>query len=160
MVNAVAYLQGAAYATIGLVWFSQEKGSQSTNVYANITGVAAGDHGLHIHQFGDLSQGCASLGPHFNPFNKTHGGPTDTEKHPGDFGNVVADGDGKVQFHLTVDSLDFSGDNSILGRGIVLHAGKDDLGKGNSPDSKLTGNSGERLACGIIGLAPDAATLD
>ena len=37
-------------------------------------------------------------------------------------------------------------------RGIVLHTGKDDLGKGSSPDSKLTGNSGERLACGIIGL--------
>ena len=55
MVNAVAYLQGAT--AIGLVWFSQDKGGHNTNIYANITGVAAGDHGLHIHQYGDLSQG-------------------------------------------------------------------------------------------------------
>ncbi|KAI7860766.1 superoxide dismutase [Cu-Zn]-like protein [Circinella umbellata] len=158
MVNAVAYLQGAT--AVGLVWFSQEHGSHTTSIYTNVTGVAPGDHGMHIHQYGDLSQGCASLGLHFNPFARDHGAPTDHVKHPGDFGNAMADEHGNIQYHLTVDSLEFSGENSILGRGIILHGGKDDLGKGHSPDSKLTGDSGERLACGIIGLAPDDMTLD
>ena len=55
MVNAVAYLQGAT--AVGLVWFSQEHGSHTTSIYTNVTGVAPGDHGMHIHQYGDLSQG-------------------------------------------------------------------------------------------------------
>lgn len=41
----------------------------------------------------------------------------------------------------------------MLGRSVVVHAGEDDLGHGNSADSKTTGNSGARLACGVIGLA-------
>lgn len=36
-------------------------------------------------------------------------------------------------------------------RGIVVHAGEDDLGLGDSPLSKTTGNSGDRVACGVIG---------
>ncbi|KAI8145697.1 Cu,Zn superoxide dismutase [Fennellomyces sp. T-0311] len=151
MVSAVALLQNAVSIAIGLVWFTQD-GNQTT-IYANLTGVPPGKHGLHVHQIGDLSQGCASLGGHFNPFKMNHGGPEDNVKHVGDFGNVEADSDGNVQFRLAVDCLELSGLNSILGRGIVLHAEEDDLGKGDNDDSKLTGNSGDRFACGIIGIA-------
>ncbi|KAI9498572.1 superoxide dismutase 1, soluble [Zychaea mexicana] len=155
MVNAVAYIRNGAYAVVGLIWFAQKDGSNETEVYGNISNVSSGEHGLHIHQYGDLSRGCESFGPHFNPYNHTHGGPTDKVKHVGDFGNVVADANDTVHVRLTVDSLEFSGKNSILGRGIVLHEGKDDLGKGDTPDSKLTGNSGARLACGVIGWAAE-----
>ena len=55
MVNAVALLQGAASAITGLVHFTNS--GDSTLIYANLTGVPPGDHGFHIHQFGDLSQG-------------------------------------------------------------------------------------------------------
>lgn len=41
----------------------------------------------------------------------------------------------------------------MVGRSVVVHSGTDDLGRGNHPDSKTTGNSGTRLACGVIGLA-------
>lgn len=51
----------------------------------------SGKHGFHIHQLGDLSNGCASTGSHFNPNNHTHGAPKDKERHAGDLGNVVAD---------------------------------------------------------------------
>ncbi|KAI8148402.1 superoxide dismutase [Cu-Zn]-like protein [Fennellomyces sp. T-0311] len=152
MVNAVALLQGTATALTGLVHFSNT--GISTTIYANLTSVPPGDHGFHIHQYGDLSEGCESMGAHFNPFNKTHGGPTDKVRHVGDLGNVVADQHGHVQFHLTIDGLDFDGENSILGRGIALHADRDDLGEGGG-ESKLNGNSGPRIACGVIGLAAD-----
>lgn len=47
------------------------------------------------------------------------------------------------------------GEYSIVGRSVVVHADEDDLGKTNHPDSLKTGNSGKRVACGIIGLAKE-----
>ncbi|KAI8143133.1 Cu-Zn superoxide dismutase [Fennellomyces sp. T-0311] len=153
MVNAVALLQGATSAITGLVWFTRH--GDYTTVYANVTGVPTGHHGFHIHQFGDLSDGCESLGGHFNPFKMNHGSPEDKIKHVGDFGNVEADHYGNVHFQVAVNTLEFEGKNSILGRGIILHADQDDLGRGGDEGSRLVGNSGARLACGIIGIAAD-----
>ena len=47
----------------------------------------------------------------------------------------------------------FTGDRSIIGRTMVIHADVDDLGKGGHELSKSTGNAGGRLACGVIGLS-------
>ena len=46
-----------------------------------------------------------------------------------------------------------TGDRSIIGRTMVIHADVDDLGKGGHELSKSTGNAGGRLACGVIGLS-------
>ena len=47
------------------------------------------------------------------------------------------------------------GDRSVVGRGIVVHADKDDLGQGGDKESLKTGNAGDRLACGVIVLRGD-----
>jgi Cu-Zn family superoxide dismutase len=64
------------------------------------------------------------------------------------------DANSKGEFHFEYDDnlLTLYGENSILGRSVVLHEKEDDLGLGGNPDSKKTGNSGKRIACSIIGL--------
>uniref|UniRef100_A0A6M2DCI6 Putative superoxide dismutase cu-zn family n=1 Tax=Rhipicephalus microplus TaxID=6941 RepID=A0A6M2DCI6_RHIMP len=59
----------------GHVMFHQSTGGNVT-VQGNLTNLPKGKHGFHVHQYGDLSNGCASTGPHFNPYGMNHGGPT------------------------------------------------------------------------------------
>mmetsp|Transcript_38433 Transcript_38433/g.53668 ORF Transcript_38433/g.53668 Transcript_38433/m.53668 type:complete len:93 (-) Transcript_38433:229-507(-) len=70
----------------GIVKLLQE--GASTKIKAEITGLKPGLHGFHIHEFGNLTEGCKTAGPHFNPHKKTHGGPGDEERHVGDLGNI------------------------------------------------------------------------
>jgi len=82
----------------------------------------------------------------------THGAPEDTVRHVGDLGNVQANAEGEATINITDSIISLTGTHSILGRSIVIHSGEDDLGKGDSPLSSTTGNSGDRLACGVIGI--------
>jgi len=109
-----------------------------------------GEHGFHIHQFGDMSQGCESMGPHYDPEGVDHG---DLDQgHVGDLGNITADDSGTSTVKIVAERVDLTGEQSVVGRGIVVHADKDDLGKGGDAESLKTGNAGDRLACGVITL--------
>ena len=61
-----------------------------------------------------------SAGPHFNPFGKNHGGPTDQDRHAGDLGNIVADDKGVAKVDITDDQIPLGGPNSIIGRSVVV----------------------------------------
>ncbi|KAG4176266.1 hypothetical protein ERO13_A11G234400v2 [Gossypium hirsutum] len=91
-------------------------------------------------------------GPHFNPLKKDHGAPSDGERHAGDLGNIIAGPDGVAEVSIKDWQIPLSGQHSILGRAVVVHADPDDLGKGGHELSKTTGNAGARVGCGIIGL--------
>uniref|UniRef100_A0A0N5BSW4 Superoxide dismutase [Cu-Zn] n=1 Tax=Strongyloides papillosus TaxID=174720 RepID=A0A0N5BSW4_STREA len=152
--HAVAVLKGEVVT--GVVHFYQNKEGEPTKIQGEIKGLTEGKHGFHIHQYGDSTNGCISAGPHFNPFNKTHGGPCDEERHVGDLGNVTADGSGVAKIDFTDKLISLHGVHSIIGRSLVVHAGVDDLGKGEGDkkeESLKTGNAGARAACGVIGLA-------
>ncbi|OAF69574.1 hypothetical protein A3Q56_02696 [Intoshia linei] len=116
-----------------------------------------GQHGLHIHEYGDSRNGCTSSGGHYNPLNVDHGDQKCDIKnrHIGDLGNVKCVKDGVKTYIRQVmeDSLiKLDGEHSIIGRTLVLHADADDFGLGGFDDSKITGHAGSRIACGVIGL--------
>ena len=122
----------------------------SEDVKGTITGLKPGKHGFHIHEFGDMSDGCKSMGGHYNPDNVDHGDLT--KGHVGDLENVVANDQGIANFSIVATRVDLLGDRSVVGRGLVIHEDEDDLGKGGDAESLKTGNAGERLACGVIVL--------
>ena len=125
-----------------------------SRVYGKIRGLSPGLHGFHIHTYGDLSNGCDSAGPHFNPTEEDHGSLTSSIRHVGDFGNLESVSLLKdVLFDFMVPNLSLIGPYSIIGRSVIIHADPDDLGKTTHPLSKTTGNSGARIVCGVIGLA-------
>jgi len=136
----------------GVVSFVQE--GAEVKVTGQIDGLAPGQHGFHVHQFGDNTDGCTSAGPHFNPDGCSHGAPEDSKgaRHAGDLGNLTANAEGKVNINISDSFISLTGENSILGRTVVVHANVDDLGKGGHDLSKTTGNAGGRLACGVIGI--------
>ena len=136
----------------GLVHLVHKEGSKC-KITAEIKGLTPGQHGFHIHQFGNLTQGCKTAGPHFNPFGKTHGCPGREERHVGDLGNVVAGDDGVAKLEIEDELVSLFGENTVYGRSFVVHAGVDDLGDGGHELSKTTGNAGGRLACGVIGIS-------
>ena len=107
-------------------------------------------HGFHIHESGDLREGCKSCCAHYNPHHTEHAGLNGG--HAGDLGNIKTDknGDCKMSINTTKFIVD-----EILGRSIIIHEDKDDLGLGTFEDSKTTGHSGSRIACALIGISKD-----
>lgn len=153
MVKAVAVVRGDSTVK-GIVSFEQATPSDPTTVSWEVEGNDSNSkRGFHIHQFGDNTNGCTSAGPHFNPFGKTHGAPEDEVRHVGDLGNFETNGQGVAKGSKTDRLITLFGENSILGRTVVIHGGEDDLGKGGHADSLKTGNAGGRPACGVIGFA-------
>ncbi|KAM4051883.1 extracellular superoxide dismutase [Cu-Zn]-like [Anomaloglossus baeobatrachus] len=105
---------------------------------------------IHIHSYGDLSNGCDSTGGHFNPYSLNH------PDHPGDFHNFRVR-NGKIQQHLTNLEATMFGPYTAVGRSIVVHKLADDLGKGNNQASLENGNAGTRLACCVIGFTTSSS---
>ena len=149
---AVCILKPDGDSTVkGLVKMTQVEG-QKVKIVADFENLLPGLHGFHIHEFGNLTNGCKSAGAHYNPHGKNHGGPDDEERHVGDMGNVDAKAD-SAHFELEDHLIMLHGEFSVIGRSCVVHADEDDLGKGGHELSLTTGNAGARLACGTIGLS-------
>ena len=145
--KAIAVLHPTKSSAVsGLVTF--EATQNGVRVVANISGLLPGKHGFHIHEYGDCSaDDGTSAGGHFNPGGMPHSGPMAEKRHVGDLGNIEADKDGNARLEYIDKSLAFSGPDTIVGRGVIVHEKEDDL------KSQPTGDAGGRLACGVIGVA-------
>jgi Cu-Zn family superoxide dismutase len=115
-----------------------------------ITGTLSGlkpgaEHGMHVHEKGDCSAADAmSAGGHFNPLGKPHAHGT-SDRHAGDLPSVRADANGNSRYQAEVDVVTVTdGPTSVVGKGLIVHRDPDDY------KTQPTGNSGPRVACGVI----------
>ncbi len=146
--SAVVTLQPLGSSAVsGTVTFTAA--DAGLEVRADVKGLTPGKHGFHVHEFGDCSApDGSSAGPHFNPTGHPHGAPGAGASHMGDFGNLDADAQGNATLNFTIPgaTLDQS-KTGLIGRSVLVHQDPDDL------SSQPAGNSGARIACGVI-LAP------
>jgi superoxide dismutase, Cu-Zn family len=158
--NAICILYPEQSKVRGTISFTQEALDAPTNIACMVQGLnPKANHGFHIHEFGDLTEGCKTAGPHYNPKDSTHGGPSSAKRHVGDLGNLTADDNGVANICFTDKIISLYGDQSVVGRSVVVHANEDDLGATDHPESSKTGNSGPRIACGVIGLSKEFKSL-
>lgn len=140
-VDAKATLNPASDSKVhGQVWI--EDHAQGSLLTINLENLPAGGvHGFHIHEHGDCSAADASsAGGHYNPRQQAHGWPNRADSHAGDIQNISADAQGKIQQGLQIPLKSAE----LIGRSLVVHAGKDDY------QTQPAGNSGKRIACGVI----------
>lgn len=131
----------------GWVTFFVENNNVTMHVVAN--DIPGGDqmHGVHIHQYGDLSATDAvSAGGHYNPQGVDHACPENgTDRHNGDAGNWDKV-NGSINMTKSLDLLALTGGESIIGRAVILHETTDDCAQ------PTTGNAGVRWAYCVIGV--------
>jgi len=119
-------------------------------LYGKLGGID-GPHGLHVHDYGNLGDSCRATGSHFNPLGMDHGHPDVAERHAGDLGNLYFANRTAV-LKMETTSFTMGGPLSVIGRSLVIHQRRDDLGLGGRPVSLVNGGSGEKLACCVIAI--------
>ena len=132
----------------GVIRFTQT--DEGVRVVGDVHGLTPGSkHGFHIHQYGDATaSNGTSAGGHYNPDGHDHAGPAADTRHAGDLGNLEADANGHAHYEATLTNITIAGHhNPIVGRGMIVHAGEDDLA------SQPTGAAGARIGIGVIGIA-------
>lgn len=150
MMTAVAHIQGGPLRPElrGVVHFMDVPGG--TQVCVHVSGLPPyrpaqgnnppiGPFGFHLHQFGDCTVGdpadpFMAAGGHWNPTNQPHG------NHAGDF-PVLFSNDGQAMMCFFTNRFRVS---EIIGKSVIIHQNPDDY------HSQPAGNSGKRLACGVI----------
>ena len=148
--QAAAVIKGGPLAPQirGRVTFSEMPGG--IKVCADISGLPPyqpakdggqpiGPHGFHIHQVGNCEEGdpkdpFTAAGGHWNPGNQPHG------NHAGDF-PVLFSNNGRALMCFFTNKFTI---DEIIGKSIIIHQNPDDY---RTPPA---GNSGKRLACGVI----------
>lgn len=125
----------------GTVTFTQD--NLDVRVMADLTGLAPGKHGIHIHEKADLSDPeLKSAGPHWDQAGMHHhGDPAAGEHHAGDLGNLTADDSGKAHMEGLIKGIKL---DDLTGKSVIIHAKEDDL------KTDPSGNSGGRVAGGAI----------
>jgi Cu-Zn family superoxide dismutase len=145
--SATAKLKDANGHDIGLARFTQDADGK-VNLNVQVKGLSPGLHGIHIHQYGTCSPSFAAAGEHYNPLGKHHGLDNPNGPHAGDLPNLVVNKDGSGKLITTTDRVTLTpGQTSLFngnGTSLIIHAKPDDQ------KTDPAGNSGDRIACGVI----------
>lgn len=152
--TAIAEIKGtsAASAVSGLATLQDVP--NGLQIHVTLSGVPAGVHGFHIHEFGSCADSGKAAGSHYNPMSAPHGQILHEgvgHAHAGDLGNITAGADGKASLDALVPGIALLGGGlSVAGRAMILHEKADDF-------SQPVGNAGGRIGCGPIVLTGPAA---
>ena len=148
---ALATLEGPDGANLGEVRFTRD--ADGVRVEAHLQGIeGSGPHGFHVHENGTCdAPSFESAGGHFNPTGAPHACPPTEPRHAGDLGNVEIDGDGGGHLEMTTNLLSLQGQNSVIGKAVIVHGAVDDC------TSQPSGDAGPRIACGVVALSQPTA---
>jgi Cu-Zn family superoxide dismutase len=145
--TAVAEIKNGTGQTVGTANFAQL--GSGVRIVMDVRGLPPGLHGVHIHEMGKCEgPAFTTAGGHFNPNGKQHGALNPQGSHAGDLPNINIAADGSGRLETTTEQISLlSGANALYdadGSAIVVHAAADDF------RTDPTGNSGARIACGVI----------
>lgn len=144
---AKAVLHDATGAKVGIVKFTEHRGG--VRVRVEVSGLAAGFHGFHVHAVGECIPPFTSATGHFNP------GAAGHAAHAGDMPVLLVNADGTGEARFVTDRYDLA---DVMGRALIVHAGPDNYANiptryaAGGPDATTlaTGDAGGRAACGVI----------
>ncbi|MBK6414132.1 superoxide dismutase family protein [Sphingopyxis sp.] len=110
-----------------------------------VEGLPPGQHGVHVHMIGKCdAPKFESAGGHWNPADVQHGLDAPGGQHAGDMPNLVVQDNGRATLAYELKGASFAGLMDEDGSAMVVHASADDQ------KTDPSGNSGDRIACGIF----------
>ncbi|HRP06858.1 MAG TPA: superoxide dismutase family protein [Gemmatimonadales bacterium] len=142
---AIAILHDTAGSEVGRVTLAQT--DSGISVIGRIDGFAQGERGIHVHATGSCSPTFEAAGPHWNPADKSHGLDNPDGPHQGDLSNVAFQSDSSGQVDGFIRGAGLRSMGGLIdadGAAIVLHHSRDDQ------RTDPAGNSGARVACGVV----------
>ncbi len=155
--RATAQLEDTSGNQVGTAEFVE--GPNGVTITANLQpgqdAAGPGEHGVHIHETGDVTPDFEAAGAHLNPTGAEHGLQNPNGPHAGDLPGMTVNEDGSASYQTTTDLATLSGgDRAILdsdGSALVIHRGADDQ------ETDPSGNTGGRAIAGVI---QEAVTLE
>ncbi|WP_066370840.1 superoxide dismutase family protein [Herbidospora mongoliensis] len=161
---AGAEIRNVAGQTVGSLQV-EDAGTGKSKITVNVTNLPAGYHGFHVHAKGvcdptsiDPVSGTPffSAGGHFDVGGHSH------DHHTGDLPNLLVGADGTGTASSVTDRFRVAQLFDADGSSIMIHALADNFAnipdryrnaageKGPDAETKKAGDSGARIACGVI----------